>query len=150
MVERFRIQGWVVLETRTASGRLVKRQSFPNLVTQEGRRLIMQRAGGLAGDPISHVAVGEGFTPARSGNTALEDEVYRDVLTNIDSPSPGELVSILFIPTHAANPSTMWEAGLFNASTGGTMYARTVFNEAVEKTDQVSLQITWTLKMTVL
>lgn len=142
------IRGFVVVRG-FRGGRLLFTRRSRNRFVATGQNAIMERAAGIGSSPISHMALGSGFTPVRLGDTALENEVYRDQLTTLESPAPGEITARLIVPENAANGNDIWEAGLFDAATGGTMFARSVLSEDdfVEKTASITLQLTWTASL---
>lgn len=116
-----------------------------NLVTAVGLNLIRDRIRGVSGtDPLSHMAVGTNNTAPASGNTALGAEVFRDVYTQV-SLGTASLVIRYYLGPNDANGNTLQEAGLFNASSGGVLYARRLFSSPIVKTIDVAVTIEWTL-----
>jgi len=69
----------------------------------------------------SHLAVGtDGATGTNTGDTSLNNEVYRTSIT--DSIDNGkDLLSSTFLDSSEANGNTIDEVGLFSSDTGGTM-----------------------------
>ena len=91
---------------------------------------------------MSHMAVGTGSSAAAAGNTALGSEVDRNALASTTVSG----ADISYVATFAAGEGTgaLTEAGLFNASSSGTMLCRTVF-AVVNKGVADSMTITWTV-----
>jgi hypothetical protein len=100
--------------------------------------------GGTSSAVMSHMAVGTTNTAAAAGDTTLAAEVgsSRTALTSYN-PSTNTIVAIC---TFGAGVGTgaLVEAGLFNASSAGTMLCRTVFS-TINKAAGDSLTITWTI-----
>jgi hypothetical protein len=139
---RVRVRENVVIEVRDRRGRCLRRERRTNLVTTAGLNLLRDLLDASQG-PITHFAVGTSGTAPASGNTALGAEVYRNVVSQRDKPANGQIVHRCFVPTTAANGSTLREAGLFNAASGGSLFSRIVYSDIV-KTNSISVTITWT------
>ena len=116
-------------------------QEVPNLVVSVGKTLIAARLAG-SGSALTHMAVGGGSTAAAVGDTALVTEIDRNALTVSGGSAAGATVT--YTTTWAAGDGTgaIKEAGLFTASSGGTMLARTVFPVVNKGADDV-ITITW-------
>ena len=119
----------------------VEVQKIRNLVVDAGKALIAQRLKG-AGSAVTHMAVGSGSTAAAAGNTALGAQIDRNALSTSGGSVTGATVT--FECTWSAGDGTgaITEAGLFTASSGGTMLARTVFPVVNKGADDV-VTITW-------
>ena len=116
-----------------------------NLVVTAGKGYVASRmksdvSGGSA--IMSHMAIGSGSTSAAAGDTALGSQLGRVALT-----STGISGAVLtYTASFAAGTGTgaVTEAGLYNASSSGTMLCRTVFS-VVNKGSSDSMTITWTV-----
>jgi hypothetical protein len=133
-----------VCDVRT--GRVLRRIRRHNLVVNAGLRLLRDIVYGDA-PTLSHGAVGTDATPTAAGHVALVAEVFRDQLgqrsrTLYDLP---RLVLKFVVGSQHANGTTLREAGLFNAASAGSMYARAT-PEDVVKTDAILVIYTWTLE----
>lgn len=116
-----------------------------NIVTDAGLNVIRDRLhGDTAVNPLSYLAVGTSNTAAAAGDTDLVAEVFRDIFTQT-SVSASTLVIRYYLGPNDANGSTLREAGLFNASSGPTLYARRVLSSAIVKTVDVAATFEWTL-----
>ena len=91
---------------------------------------------------MSHMAIGSGSTAAAAGDTALGNQLGRVALT---STAVSNAV-VTYTATFGAGTGTgaVTEAGILNASSGGTMLCRTVFS-VVNKGASDSMTITWTV-----
>lgn len=118
---------------------------IPNLVVTVGKEWIAARMAdtGIPGE-MSHMAVGSGTTAAANGDTALGTELGRVALDTSGGSVAANVVT--YNATFGAGTGTgaVTEAGLFNASSAGTMLCRTVF-AVVNKGADDTLSITWTV-----
>ena len=91
---------------------------------------------------MSHMAIGSDNTAAAAGNTALGTELGRVALTSTTVTSN----SVAYVGDFPAGTGTgaVVEAGILNASSGGTLLCRTVFS-VVNKAAADTLKITWTV-----
>lgn len=134
-----------VLEITIHRGKtgLVERYRVENLFTDDGLAYIAARCADEAVDPISHMALGTGTTPAAGGNAALEAEIV------------GSRVPVIVTGTGAARTYTgvfgpgvgtgaVTEAGLLNAATAGLLTNRTVFGTKSKDPDD-TFTINWIL-----
>ena len=117
-------------------------QEVPNLVVTAGKEYVASRIKNDSTTAMSHMAIGTGSTPAAAGNTALGSESARTGLTSTTVSG----ADIVYVDTFAAGTGTgaITEAGIFNASSGGTMLCRTVFS-VVNKGASDAMTITWTV-----
>ena len=116
-------------------------QEVPNLVVTAGKNYVADRIKNNS-TVMSHMAIGTGTAAAAAGNTALGSESARTALTS-STVTDNEIV---YVDTFAAGIGTgaITEAGIFNASSGGTMLCRTVFS-VVNKGASDAMTITWTV-----
>jgi hypothetical protein len=118
-------------------------QETNNLVVTAGKEWVADRMAD-ANTVMTHMSIGTGTTAAAAGNTALVTELDRNALTV--SGGTVSTNTIQYACTWAAGDGTgaITEAGIFDASTGGDMLARTVFS-VVNKGAADSMTITWTI-----
>ncbi len=116
-------------------------QETDNLVVTAGKNWVADRMNN-ANAVMSHMAVGTGTTAAAAGQTALVTETDRNALTSTTVTNN----AVAYVATWAAGDATaaLTEAGIFDASSGGDMLARTVFS-VVNKGASDSMTITWTV-----
>ena len=122
-------------------GKVKETKTIPNLVVTTGKNFI---AGRMVGTPtaMSHMAIGAGTGAAAAGDTTLGSELGRVSLTS--GSATGAVVT--YVATFGAGVGTgnVTEAGILNASSGGTLLCRTVFGLVTKGADD-SLSITWTI-----
>lgn len=143
-------------DTVTLTGKLIIKinddvvREVPNLVTTAGKGLIASRLASASDGVVTHMAIGTGTTAAAAGDTALVTEVTRQAVDT--SGGTVSTNTITYTRTFAADdpditaPATtaVTEAGLFTASSSGTMLARTVF-AVVNKGEADSMTISWVI-----
>jgi len=117
-------------------------QEVPNLVVTAGKEYVASRIKDATATAMSHMAIGTGSTAAAASQTALGSESARTGLTSTTVSG----ADIVYVDTFAAGTGTgaITEAGIFNASSGGTMLCRTVFS-VVNKGASDAMTITWTV-----
>lgn len=117
-------------------------QEVDNMVVTAGKNWIASRMNAASDGVMTHMAVGTGTTAAALANTALGTELVRQALTTSGGVVAGAVVT--FATTYAAGTATgaITEAAILNASSAGTMLARTVFS-VVNKGALDTMTISW-------
>ena len=116
-----------------------------NLVVTAGKQWVAGRfKDGSIPAEMSHMAIGSADTAPAAGNTALATELNRIALTTDGGTVSNNTVQYDASWTSAAAAYAIKEAGIFNASTGGTMLARTTFAVINKGTDD-TVSISWTI-----
>ena len=117
-------------------------QEIDNLVVTTGKEYVASRIKDTTATAMSHMAIGTGTTAAAAGDTALISESARTALTSTTVSTN----TVVYVDTFGAGTGTgaITEAGVFNASSSGTMLCRTVFS-VVNKGADDSMTITWTI-----
>ena len=116
-----------------------------NLVVTAGKQWVAGRfKDGSIPTQMPHMAIGESDTAAAAANTALATELNRITLTTAGGTVSTNTVQYDASWTSAAAAYAIKEAGIFNASTGGTMLARTTFAVINKGTDD-TVSISWTI-----
>jgi hypothetical protein len=120
-------------------------RDIPNLVVTAGKGFVASRMIGTSAGVMSHMEVGTGTTDPAAGDTALQSAVSSS-RTAFSSSAAVSGAVVTYVTTFAAGTGTgaLTEAGIFNASSGGTMLCRTEFS-VVNKGASDSMTITWTV-----
>tara|TARA_R100000808_G_scaffold20674_1_gene44683 strand:+ start:10580 stop:11017 length:438 start_codon:yes stop_codon:yes gene_type:complete len=137
--EQLKMKGHLKIEL---NGELVR--DIDNLVVTAGKGFVASRMIGTSSGVMTHMAVGTGTTDPAAGDTALETQVgSRKAFTTSASVS-GAVVTYVCAFSAGEGTGALTEAGIFNASSSGTMLCRTEFN-VVNKGASDSMTITWTV-----
>lgn len=126
--------------TISVNGEVVR--EINNLVVTTGKELVAANLQGGSVAPVTHMAVGTGTVAASAGDTALGSEIDRNALTTSGGTVSGTVVSYVATWLPGDGTGALTEAGLFTASVGGTMLARTVF-PVVNKGADDTVTIAW-------
>jgi len=151
MEELIKATGKVKIVVHDENGVVKEERNIDNLVVTVGKAYISSRMIGTASGVMSHMEVGTDNTAAVAGNTTLGAAVAssRTSLTSsTQTTSSTTNDSVQYICTFAAGTGTgaLVEAGIFNASSAGTMLCRTVFS-VVNKGASDAMTITWTVTL---
>lgn len=139
--DKFDAVGTLKIELRDEHGNLKEVHNLKNLITDLGKGFIAARMS-ATGTPtaMSHMAIGTGTTAAAGAQTTLVTEGGRSALTSTTVSTN----TVTYVATFGAGVGTgaVTEAGIFNASSAGTMLNRTVFS-AINKGASDTITITW-------
>lgn len=92
----------------------------------------------------SYMGIGSSSTAPAAGDTALGSELTTSgTRAAITTTRSGNVVSFVASFGAGVGTGTVREAGIFNASTGGSMYSRVTFSD-INKGASDTLQLTWT------
>tara|TARA_R100001463_G_scaffold42917_1_gene89767 strand:+ start:1431 stop:1859 length:429 start_codon:yes stop_codon:yes gene_type:complete len=136
--ENFKVTGQVTIQK---NGEVVR--DIPNTIVTAGKNDIASLITG-AGSVMTHMAVGTGTNAVAAGDTTLQTESDRNALSTSGGSPSTNTVTYTAVWNAGDGTGSLTEAGLFSASSSGTMLARTVFS-AVNKGASDVLTITWTI-----
>ena len=139
-----KVTGELKLTLTRPDGNVKHEVIIPNLVVTTGKSYIASRMKDASATAMSHMAIGTGNTAAAAGNTALGSEAGRVALTSTTVTNN----DVAYVATFPAGTGTgaLTEAGIFNASSSGTLLCRTVFS-VINKASADTLGITWTVSV---
>jgi hypothetical protein len=144
--EKIVATGKLKIVVTAPDGTVKHEQEVKNLVVTTGLGFIASRMAGTSANVMSHMAIGTGSTAAAAGNTTLGTESARVALTST-TPTGAAVAYVASFPAGTpASLTAITEAGIFNASSAGTMLCRTVF-AVVNKDVNDTMSITWTVTM---
>ena len=134
--------GKLTSEIKNPQGKVVETREVKNLVVDDGLEFIASRMKDTTSTAMSHMAIGTGSTAAAAADTALGTEAARQGLTSTTVTAN----AVAYVASFAAGTGTgaITEAGILNASSGGSLLCRTVFS-VVNKGASDSMTITWTV-----
>lgn len=125
-------------------GNVKQEEEVKNLVVTVGKNFIASRMKDATATAMTHMEVGTSTQAAAVGDTALIAAVAssRVALTSTTVTTN----SVAYVASFPAGTGTgaLTEAGIFNASSAGTMLCRTVFS-VINKGAADTLGITWTV-----
>lgn len=144
--EGLKLKGRVGIVLKDKDGKVKETREIDNLVVNAGLAFITSRMAGTDSAVMSHMALGSSTTAAAAGQTdllsILGSREALDSTTDTDN-------TITYVASFEAGDATgaVTEAGIFNASTAGTMLCRTVF-DVVNKQADDTMTVTWTITLT--
>jgi hypothetical protein len=139
--EKLKPTGLVTVVHTNEAGKVLNKFTVKNLVVTTGKNHIAARIGAVSQPTaMSHMAIGTGTAAANATDALLATEGGRVSL----SATTVSTNTVQYTATFPAGTGTgaVTEAGVFNASSGGTMLCRTTFS-AVNKASGDSIAITW-------
>lgn len=151
--ESLKVLGALELVVRDVNGNITKQVSVPNTVVNSGKAFIAQSMLKTTIDSpvaMTHLGVGTNTTAVAVEQTALLTEVgTRAPVTPTNVTVTVANDAVQYVASFAAGNATgaLTEAGIFNASTAGTLLCRTVF-PVINKGASDSLTITWRVQIT--
>jgi hypothetical protein len=140
--ENLKASGSLRVVVTGEDGQIKEEHEFKNLVVTVGKNFVASRMVGVAANVMSHMAIGSSSTAAAVGDTALGAELGRVALASGSATA----AVVTYTATFPAGTGTgaVVEAGIFNASSAGTMLCRTVFS-VVNKGANDAMSVTWTV-----
>ena len=144
--EKIIATGELKITVTAPDGTVKHEQEVKNLVVTAGLGYIASRMKDTTATAMSHMAIGTGSTAAAAGNTTLGTESARVALTSTTVTGPAIAYVASFPAGTPASLTAITEAGIFNASSSGTMLCRTVVS-VVNKDVNDTMSITWTVTM---
>jgi hypothetical protein len=145
MNELLQVTGKLTIVVTDEHGNVKHNQHVNNTVMTVGKAFIAARMAGTSANVMSHMAIGSGSSnPTDPAQTALATELGR-VALSVAGGTPSAAV-VTYNATFGAGTGTgaVTEAGIFNASSAGTMLCRVVF-AVVNKGANDTMAITWTV-----
>lgn len=139
--EGIKVKGNVSVKLKGSDGKIKQEVKKNNLIVNVGRDGIADQL--LASPSInkpSHMQLGSGSTAPTLGDTELESPIGSRKAIGATRNSNTVTFNAAFGAGEATGAIT--EAGLFNASSGGAMYARIVF-DVINKGNDDTLELDW-------
>jgi hypothetical protein len=143
--ETIKVTGAVSIKIFGPDGVEKDSREIKNLVVSAGKTFIaasMLKTTSNSPAAMTHMAVGTSGTTAAAGDTALGGELARVALGSATSAS--NVVTYTAIFPAGTGTGALQEAGIFNASSAGTMLCRTTYS-VVNKGAADAMSITWTI-----
>ena len=141
--ENLKLSGQVDIVLRDKNGNVKEERTEKNLVVTTGLGYIASRMKDASATAMTHMALGSGTTAAAAGQTDIVTLLgAREALDSTTVTAN----AVAYVASFEAGDATgaVTEAGIFNASTSGTMLCRTVFS-VVNKAADDTMTVTWTI-----
>lgn len=138
--DSIKVKGDLTVKLYDQNGVVKDSREIPNVVVTNGKNYIASRMNSNTAVIMSYMAVGSSSTAAAAGQTALGTELGRVALDSASVADSTVTYTATFPP--GTGTGTLVEAGIFNASTSGTMLCRTTFS-SVSKAAGDTVVITW-------
>lgn len=140
--ENFKATGHITIKLFDENGNLKTERDIKNVVVTVGKNYLANwlTAATQADYFMRYIALGTGTNAAVAGDTALQTELATRVAGTLTS-STNVWQNVASFGA-GVNTGAVTEAGLFSASSAGTMFARQVFS-VINKAAGDSLQVTW-------
>lgn len=142
--DALKLKGKLHIVLTDAQGNVKQEIEKDNLIVQAGKDFAANALIASSTSPFSHMAVGTSGTAPAIGNTALGAEVFRKAFTT--ASRTGSVVTLVTNYVAGEGTGSLQEAGIFNASTAGTMLSRVTFG-VITKAAGDGLSITWTITL---
>lgn len=134
------LTGRLIIKKYDDKDNLVYQTEVPNLVVNSGKALTASRLISNDDSAITHMGVGDNVSSISAGQTELVNELYRAATSS--SVDGSEITfNAVFGPYFSGD---LKEAGLFNASSGGSMFSRTTY-PTITKSDTETVVISWVI-----
>jgi len=141
-----KLAGQLNIVVRDKNGNIKEERFEKNLIVTVGLTFICSRMKADTASAMSHMALGSGTTAVAAGQTDVVSILgSREALDS----STASTNTVVYVSSFEAGDATgaVTEAGIFNASTSGTMLCRTVF-PVVNKSADDTMSVTWTITLT--
>jgi len=143
--EKLKLSGQLTIVLRDKDGNVKEERTEKNLVVTTGLNYIASRMKDASATAMTHMALGSGTTTAAAGQTDLVTLLgSREALDSTTVTAN----AVAYVSSFEAGDATggVTEAGIFNASTSGTMLCRVVFS-VVNKAADDTMTVTWTITL---
>lgn len=143
--KEIKLSGHIKFELKDSNGKIKEVREIKNVVVTVGKEYLAAwlTAATQADYFMRYIGLGTGTSAAAAGDIALETELATRVAGTLSNTTNVWQNQATFGP--GVNTGAITEAGIFSASSAGTMLARQVFavvNKAVGDTLTVTWQIT--------
>lgn len=142
--DSIKITGDVKIDIIGADGAVKDSREIKNLVVTTGKTFIASRMVGTSATVMGWMELGTGTTAAAVGDTTLQTAISGSRVALTSGTSATNVVTYVASFPAGTGTGAVTEAGVFNASSAGTMLCRTVFS-VVNKGAADAMSITWTI-----
>lgn len=142
-----KVSGLVNFKLVDSTGNTKQNIVVPNLIVTSGLNHITARLNATAAatnTQMTHMALGFSSTAVTLADTTLGSQAGRVALITAGGTVSNNSITYTALFEAGTATGNIVEAGIFNASTSGTMLCRTVF-PVISKLAGDSLAVTWTI-----
>lgn len=145
-METVKLSGYIKFDLFNEKGELKQHEETKNVVVTVGKSFLANwlTAATQSDYFMRYVALGTGTNAATAADTVLQTELTTRVAGSLSNTTNVWQNQATFGP--GVNTGAITEAGIFTASSGGTMFARQVFS-VINKGAGDSLQVTWQITL---
>lgn len=145
MIDSLKVTGELDITLYDAAGIVKQNVKVNNIVVSTGKNLLIARLS-AAGPQPTHMALGSGSTNTTLADITLATETASTRRVFDTTTTLNNQVTYRTVWPAGAGTSVVREAGIFTASSGGTLFARTTFTEITKGANDI-LAINWTIKI---
>jgi hypothetical protein len=142
--DSIKITGDVKIDIIGADGAVKDSREIKNLVVTVGKNYIASRMKDATATAMTHMELGTGTTAAAVGDTTLQTAISGSRVTLTSTTVTANAIAYVASFPAGTGTGAVTEAGVFNASSAGTLLCRTVFS-VVNKGANDAMSITWTI-----
>ena len=142
--DSIKITGDVKIDIIGADGVVKDSREIKNLVVTTGKNYIASRMKDATATAMTHMELGTGTTAAAVGDTTLQTAISGSRVTLTSTTVTTNAIAYVASFPAGTGTGAVTEAGVFNASSAGTLLCRTVFS-VVNKGANDAMSITWTI-----
>ena len=144
--EQIKATGELRITLRDENGNIKEDKTVPNLVVTVGKSVIASRLTGTTSSVMTHMALGTSSATPTGGDTTLGTEIgaSRVALATSGGVATANVIAYSAVFNAGVGTGAVVEAGIFNASSAGSMLCRTTFL-AVNKAASDTLTIAWSV-----
>ncbi len=147
ITEELKLTGFVTVSVVGPNGKVKDKREINNLVVQGGKNFIASRFIDTEGTTVQYVGMGLGTVAAALSDIQLGGEVAtRAVIESASRTDNLVTFNGYFLPNNPNYTVNVTEVGLFNASAGGIMIARTSFAVVTKEALDV-LAVQWKIRV---
>lgn len=146
MEDTFKLTGKINFKLYDEKGQLKDERDIKNVVVTSGKTYLAawMAAASQAGQFMQYISLGTGTNAATAADTTLQTELATRVAGTLTSTT--NVWQNIAIFGAGVDTGAITEAGIFSASSAGTMMARQTFG-VINKAAGDSLQITWQITL---
>jgi hypothetical protein len=140
IAESLAMKGRITITRTNAEGKVTLYLEKDNLIVTTGKNFAAAALLAASPSPFTHIAVGSGAVAPALADTALGSEIARSAFSS--SSRAANVVNMSVTMGPGVGTGALTEAGIFNASTAGTLFSRVTF-PVVNKGAADTITVTW-------